>query len=81
MRHQNKLARKAELEKERQEKARFQGYMKSQGWIPKVYFMRGFGWDRGNERILIDHNGIHMNGQVVTREELRQYVQYKQQKQ
>lgn len=81
MRHQKKLERKAELERYRQEQIQFGLYMKNHGWVPMVYFMRGYGWAKGAEKIVIDRDGIKLNGRVITAKEMYQYVQYKPQKQ
>jgi hypothetical protein len=55
--------------------------MKNHGWVPMVYFMRGYGWAKGAEKIVIDRDGIKLNGRVITAKEMYRYVQYKPQKQ
>ncbi len=58
------------------EQKRFDTFMEAHGWTKYHLFMRGTKWVKGDEIIIYDRNGWHLNGQIVTKQELNTYLQY-----
>lgn len=55
---------------------RFDAFMSEHGWSKFHLFMRGTKWVKGEEIIICDRNGWHLNGKIVTKQEINQFLQY-----
>ena len=71
-----KEAYKAEQAKIKEEWNRFDIFMSEHGWSKFHLFMRGTKWVKGDDILIYDSNGWHLNGQTMTKQELFKTLQY-----
>ena len=55
---------------------RFDTFMSEQGWEKRHLFMRGNKWTRGENTIIYDRNGWHLNEECLTKQKLFDTIGY-----
>ena len=58
------------------ERERFSKFMSEHGWKEYHLFMRGTKYERGDDVIIHDMNGWHLNDLIVTYEQIMETVEY-----
>lgn len=71
-----KEAYKAQQAQTKAEYERFDAFMTERGWSKYHLFMRGTKWTKGENVLICDRNGWHLNEQTITKQELFKTLQY-----
>lgn len=76
----SKYLKRLANDKAREERNRFDNFMKNNGWNLCILFMRGTKWFKDDVEIIIDRNGCHWNGEIITRDEMNFRISYTEKK-
>ena len=60
----------------KEEHERFSKFMSEHGWKEYHLFMRGTKYERGDDVVIHDMNGWHLNGSIVPYEQIMETVEY-----
>lgn len=60
----------------KEERERFSKFMSEHGWKEYHLFMRGTKYERGNDVIIHDMNGWHLNDTIVPYEQIMEMIEY-----
>ena len=60
----------------KEERERFSKFMSEHGWKEYHLFMRGTKYERGDDVIIYDMNGWHLNGSIVPHEQIMEIIEY-----
>lgn len=70
----SKFLKKQESEVRRQKRRAFGNFLENTGWTHRILFMRGVEWTRGEDTIFHGQQGWHLNGKIITKEELLRFI-------
>ncbi len=69
-------AYKAKQKLIKEERERFNKFMSEHRWKEYILFMRGTKYERGDDVIIHDMNGWHLNKEILTQEKLYEFLGY-----
>ncbi len=70
----SKFLKKQESEVRRQKRRAFGNFLENTGWKHRILFMRGGEWTRGDDTLIRGLETWHLNGRIITKEELLRFV-------